>query len=140
MAVQGGTEIMAYSRFWRSRLRGLESLESLVDHVYDRRYNLKALPDELQEQAIFIVDNKNRIIVNRLFILDDRGRLSPQLSSWLSRYPIPHLNSTEPVVVDLTAQARNKIMEIYRRDFEIYDYVTAQGGSAEIGGRQFAPR
>jgi len=136
MARSGGTDIVAYSRFWRATLRGLESFDAFVDHVFANRDRLTSLPLELHPQAAFILDSDGALMVDRLFSLDRRRGLSPELERWLAIHPIPHLNATPPYQVDVTIGTRCKIEELYQTDFAIFEYVRARGGVAEVKGRR----
>ena len=137
MARFGGTDIMAYSRYWQSRLRGLESFDAFVDHVFANRQRLEGLPLDLRSQASFILDPDSRVMVDRLFALSDLRGFSPQLNRWLATHTIPHLNATPSYPVDVTATTKRKIEEIYQTDFAIYDHLEARDACADIRGRQF---
>ena len=132
MALHGGTDIVAYSRFWRSRLRGLGSFETFVDFVAEHRTRPEGLPLDLWDQGAFILDGNGAVMVDRLCSLDDRNGLPAELRRWLSAPPIPHINATAPSAVDLTVAVRRKIAQAYERDFAIYDAVVARAGSAEL--------
>jgi len=137
MAVNGGTDIVAYSRFWRSRLRGLSSLESFVDFVSDQQGHWEDLPLDLWDQGAFILDAGGGVMVDRLFSLDGRNGLSAELGQWLSAGPIPHLNATPPSPGSATAAVCAKIVRIYERDFALYDAIVARGGCADLRGAAF---
>jgi hypothetical protein len=121
MAIFGGTNIVVYDRYDRSQLRGLESLDSFVDFLFDHRTSLPALPNALHEQASFIQDGNGSIMVDRLFPLDSRRGLPSELSTWLGIDHIPHLNATKRCDIDVSDRNYGKIIEIYARDFEIYN-------------------
>ena len=137
--LSGGTDIMAYSRYWRARMRGLESLESFVDHIYENRSRMETFPADLHEQAVFVVDRDGRVIVDRLFSLDSENGMPPTLERWLSVDSIPHLNATPPRVFKISDEVQNKIRSIYRRDFIIYNNLLEQGGWTDMKGRTFTP-
>jgi hypothetical protein len=136
MARSGGTDIMAYSRYWQARLRGLESFDAFVDHVFVNRLRLDALPLDLHSQAAFILDQDGAVMVDKLYSLSNRRGLPRELAHWLAVHPIPHLNATPPYPVNITTEARRKIREIYESDFEIYEYLDTKGGSADIKGHR----
>jgi hypothetical protein len=138
MALFGGTDIVAYSRYWRSRLRGLESFETFVDFVASSRLSGRPLPQELQDQSSFILDGAGRVMVDRLFSLDGRRGLPSELCRWLQIPPPPRLNATKAHPVTVTAEIQAKISSIYRRDFEIYEHLVTQGGCADLKGFQFS--
>lgn len=137
MALAGGTDIVAYSRYTRSRLRGLESFDAFVDHLFDDRERLPDLSVDLHEQAGFVLDRSGHVIVDRLFALDARRGLPAELGRWLATPSIPHLNATAPLSLDVGRAARWKIGQIYARDFELYHHLVANGGVADIRGRRF---
>jgi len=138
MVVSGGTDIVAYSRYWRARLRGLESFDTFVDHVFENRAHLAALPADLWEQAEFVLDPHGQVMVDRLFSLDARRGLPAELGQWLSiPADLPHLNATAPQPLDVSRAARWKIGKIYRRDFQIYRHLVAKGGAADTRGLRF---
>ena len=137
MARAGGTDIVAYSRFWRARLRGLHSFDAFVDHVFENRHKVTALPLDLRPQSMFIVDGAGAVLVDRLFTLNSRRGLPPQLSRWLAVPSIPHLNTTSSHKVEVTTATRRKIEELYHTDFEIYECVGVEGAMADIKGRRF---
>jgi hypothetical protein len=134
MAVAGGTDIVAYSRYWRSRLRGLESPDAFVDHVFENRARLDSLPGDLCEQAEFILGDDGRVMVDRLFSLDAERGLPPELGRWLSIPAMPHLNATPPLPLHVSRASRWKIEQIYQRDFQIYRHLAASGGAADVRG------
>jgi len=138
MVVSGGTDIVAYSRYWRARLGGLESFDTFVDHVFENRAHLAALPADLWEQAEFVLDPLGRVMVDRLFSLDARRGLPSELSRWLSiPADLPHLNATPPLPLNVSSAARWKIGKIYHRDFQIYHHLVARGGVADMRGVGF---
>jgi hypothetical protein len=138
MAVSGGTDIVAYSRYWRARLRGLESFDTFVDHVVESRAQPTALPADLWEQAEYVLDARGRVMVDRLFSLDARRGLPSELGRWLSiPADLPHLNATPPLPLNVSSSARRKIGEIYQRDFQIYRHLVARGGVADVRGQRF---
>ena len=137
MAVAGGTDIVAYSRYWRSRLKGLEAVNDFIDHVYENRARLDLLPHELRDQTGYIVDRDGRFIIDKLFSLDARRGLSPTLTTWLGRSELPHLNATIGGAPALTAGSVRKLEEIYSRDFEIYRSVVGFGGAVDASGESF---
>jgi hypothetical protein len=139
MALFGGTDIVAYSRYWRSRLRGLGAFETFVDFVAESRLRGAALPEELHDQASFILDSEGLVMVDRLFSLDAHRGLSPDLCRWLRMPPPPRLNVTRPHPVTVTADLQAKIAGIYRRDFAIYDHLLGQGGGADARGLRLPP-
>ncbi len=134
MAVQGGTEVMAYSRYWRARLKGLESFESFVDHLYDSRGAAHRLPLDLQPQARFVVGADGDIMVDRLFCLDRRTGLAPELRRWLGAADIPHINSARAQPVAITREAHRKIRDIDEGGYALYEQVAAKGGWIESRG------
>jgi hypothetical protein len=135
----GGTEIIAYSRYWQARLRGLDSFDAFVDHVFANRQQLEALPDDLHTQASFILDASGRVMVDRLFALTKARGLPSELGRWLAVHPIPHLNATPAHPVDVTSEARRKIEEIYLVDCEIHDRLMSMGAVADIKGQVASP-
>jgi hypothetical protein len=135
MARFGGTDIIAYSRYWQSRLGGLDSFNAFVDYVFDNRRRLEALPDDLRSQAGFILDSQGRVMVDRLFALNKVHGRPLELGRWLAIHPIPHLNATPAHPVGVSTEARRKIEEIYRTDWDLYDRVTSMGAVADIKGQ-----
>jgi len=138
MARLGGTDIIAYSRYWQARLRGLHSFDAFVDHVFANRRRLHALPHDLRPQASFILDADGRVMVDRLFTLNERQGLPPELGRWLGQGSIPHLNSTPAHSVDVTAETRQKLEQIYLIDFKIYQFVKNQAAAADVKGQKIA--
>jgi hypothetical protein len=136
MALAGGTDIVAYSRYCRWRLRGLESFEAFVDHLFDNRERLTDFSLDFHEQAGFVLDQGGRVIVDRLFALDARHGLPGELGRWLAIPAMPHLNATRPLPLDVSRTACRKIGQIYWRDFELYHHLVASGGVADMRGRQ----
>lgn len=139
MARFGGTEIIAYSRYWRASLRGLDSFEAFVDHVFTNRQRLATLPEDLRTQASFILDARGCVMVDRLFGLSRVRGLPPELGRWLAIHPIQHLNATPTHPVDVSAEAKRKIEEIYRVDFEIHERLMSMGAVADIKGQAVDP-
>lgn len=137
MVVDGGTEIMAYSRYWRSRLCGLDSLEAFTDFVLDARSKSRPLPQDMQNQSDFILDPTGRLMVDRLFSLDHRRGLTPHLAKWLGVPDLPHLNRTRAAPVQLHEGVIEKIHHAYGLDFAIYRKVCENGGSADLRGEIF---
>jgi hypothetical protein len=121
MAIFGGTDIVAYDRYARSKLRGLASLDHYVDFIFARRSSLSFLPKELREQVSFIEDREGRVLVDRLFPLGNSRGLPLELGQWLGIHHIPHLNATKEYEIDVSSDTRGKIVEIYHRDFRIYN-------------------
>jgi hypothetical protein len=138
MARFGGTDIIAYSRYWQARLRGLDSFDGFVDHVFANRRRLETLPLDLRPQANFILDADGRVMVDRLFALSELRGLPPELGRWLKIESFPHLNATPSHPVNITAETRHKIEQIYHIDFEIYEYVENRAGAADIKGQQIS--
>lgn len=138
MAVSGGTDMMAYSRYYRKKLQGLKSIELYVDYVYRNRHCLESLSLDLHEQSSFILDDEGHVLVNRLFSLDNRHGLPVELERWLSVPSIPHLNATMDYPVTITEGTTEKIREIYARDFEIFERLEAGGGSGDLKGIRFS--
>jgi hypothetical protein len=139
MARFGGTDIIAYSRYWQARLRGLDSFDAFVDHAFANRQQLEVLPDDLRTQASFILDARGRVMVDRLFALSKVRGLPSELGRWLAVHPIPHLNATPAHPVDVTSEARRKIEEIYRVDCEIHERLMSMGAVADIKGQVAGP-
>ncbi len=131
----GGTEIMASNRYERMRLKGLDSFPAFVDFLIDAAERQYPLPSTFHPQSAFIADADNRVLVDRLFCLDDEGRLPAALNDYLGVENIPRLNATQTVAVALTSETEAKIRSLYGADFELYDRLAADGGSAEIKGR-----
>jgi hypothetical protein len=140
MAVAGGTDIVAYSRYHRRRLAGLDSFDSFVDFIFESRGRLSSLPLELREQAGFILDNDGRVIVDRLFSMDSRNGLPPELNQWLGVRSMPHLNATKPQLLTISAKIQSKISKIYSFDFEIYDRIASNNRHLEAKGLSFYRR
>jgi len=137
MARAGGTDIIAYSRYWQGRLRGLETFDAFVDHVFANRAQLAVLPLDLRTQAEFILDGDGAVMVDRLYSLNGRRGMPAELGRRLAIHPIPHLNASPPHPLDVTTATRRKIEEIYVTDFEIYHYLEAGAAVADIRGRRF---
>ena len=137
MARSGGTDIMAYSRYWRTRLRGLELFDGFVDHVFANRQRLETLPLDLRSQASFILDPDSRVMVDRLFALSEFRGFPLQLNLWLATSTIPHLNATASYPVVVSARTKRKVEEIYQTDFAIYDHLEARGACPNSGGDNF---
>jgi hypothetical protein len=137
MALFAGTDIVAYSRYWRSRLGGLQSFEAFVDFVAASHLAGRPLPQELQDQAGFVLDPEGRVMVDRLFALDGRRGLPLELRRWLQIMSPPRLNATRSHPVTVTAALVAKIGEIFPTDFELYEYLIARGGFADARGQRF---
>ncbi len=137
MAVFGGTDIMAYSRFSRMKLRGLDSLESYVDYIFDNRTQIGRLPLELHDQASFILNEEGVVVVDKLFILNDQSGIPIELYQWLSIKSIPHLNATAPLSVSLNRKTRDKIEQIYSLDMQIYHALKKIGSVSSLKGLRF---
>ena len=120
MAIAGGTDIVAYDRYDRFRLRGLSSIEYYVDFLFEHKASLLFLPRELREQVSFIQNAEGRVLVDRLFPLDCNRGLPKELGRWLGISHIPHLNVTGPRDIDVSQRAYHRILEIYCRDYQLY--------------------
>lgn len=133
--ISGGTEIMASNRFERRRLGGLESFPAFVDFLYGCRDRLQSLPSTFHPQASFVLDKKSTVMVDRLFALDETGRLPAELHRFLGVGDIPRLNATHPAELTITPDVNAKIRELYKVDFELFDLLSQAGGQAQMRGR-----
>jgi len=132
MILAGGTDIMAYSYYWRRKFPNLQSFDHFADYIYEHRLNFRELPVDLWEQAAFVTDAEGRVMVDRLFMLNERCGFSPELKDWLGVRDMPHLNATTPLAPRVSEETRRKVAEIYRRDVQLYDLLRARGGYAQI--------
>jgi len=139
MALFGGTDIVAYSRYWRSRLHGLQSVECFVDFLEESTRRGEELPLDLRAQAGFILDENGAVMVDRLFRLDARHGLASDLGQWLGASPIPRLNATPLLDTSSSPAIEAKLRDIYRVDFALYEAIAAAGGSAGLRGVRFNP-
>lgn len=137
MVLAGGTDIMAYSRFSRYNMKGLESLDSFIDYIERQKSENGHLSLELREQVTSILDKNDEVLVDRLFLLDKQHGFPKELSLWLSIAQIPHLNATNPNPVFVSKETREKILKIYARDLEIYEILASKGGFADLRGGRF---
>jgi len=124
MAVSGGTDAILYDRYDLLQLRGLESLDLYVDFIFRNRKVLSALPKALREQVSFIEDRDGRLLVDRVFPLESATGFPVELGQWLEIPHFPHLNATPPRDLEMSVESVEKIAEIYRRDFEMFDALT----------------
>jgi hypothetical protein len=130
--VCGGTEIMASNRYERLRLRGLESFPAFVDFLVDARRRNYPLPSTFHEQATFILDADDHVLVDRLFCIDQQGRLPDALHDYLGVGVIPRLNATTPMAMTIPPETEAGIRSLYGRDFALYDLLAARNGSVEM--------
>lgn len=140
MALNGGTDIMAYSRFSQYNLKGLESFDSFIDNIANQISDGSVLPLELQNQSALILSREGKILVDRLFALDSQRGFPRELTRWLSVEKLPHLNAANPNLVAISKETRNKILEIYARDLAIYDILASKGGFADLKGVRLGER
>jgi len=130
----GGTRLMASDRFSALKLRHLRSLEDYVDYFSafpERRAEI--LP--FAEQVSFVLDEDDRIAVDRFFAMNVRLGFAEALYDWLQTPDLPHLNMTvgrQPIIGNTL---RSRIEHLYRRDAVLYREVMARGGTAEMAGR-----
>ncbi len=77
----GGSDVILACRYQRSRLhRYLYSPDALVDFLYANPALLRQTTS-LIPQADFVLDSENRIMIDRLFAMDEADELPPMLGS-----------------------------------------------------------
>lgn len=120
MALNGGTDILAYDRFETSKMRRMNCFSQFVDYIYVNRDRLSSLPTIVHEQAGYVQDRHGRVIVDRLFAMDRIKGPPDELTSWLGVQRLPHLNACLKQQAELKPGDRHKILQIYERDFDLY--------------------
>lgn len=120
----GGTSIMACSRFEMARVGDLRSFETFVARLEDKP-SLMQRALALMPQHEFICDKTGHLIVDRLFALSSVHSMG-QLRHWLNAASLPHLNASERDHVSLDQATVRRIERLYERDFEIFDQIMSQ--------------
>lgn len=130
----GGTQLMASDRFSALKLSRLRSLESYVDYF-------SAFPEQRAQilpfatQARFVVDEHDRVAVDRLFAMNGHLGFAADLYDWLQTPDLPRVNMTagdHPIICD---RLRSRIEHLYSEDTLLYRAVMARGGSAQLCGQ-----
>lgn len=132
----GGTDIMAYSYYWRRRMAQVQSFEALLDYVTENMATPGALSADLTPQSDFILDRQGRVMVDLLFCLTRRG-LPEALSNWLGVPSLPHLNATSPAEISINSILLNRMRRLYEQDFTIYESLVERGCSGDMRGADF---
>jgi len=133
----GGTDMMAYSYYWRRRMSRVESFEGLLDHISEHMSRPGGLSADLAPQSDFILDRNGRVTVDRLFCFDRRG-LPDTLTRWLGVPALPHINATPPAKLSIDDLLMKRIRRLYEQDFEIYDSLAREGCHGDMRGVHFS--
>lgn len=120
MAVNGGTEILAYDSISTLEIRAMKSFSDFVDHIHNNRGRLSSLPAIMCDQSGFVQDNRGAVIVDRMFAMDREKGPPEELASWLGVRSLPHLNSRLSHRAILRPGDIEKVKQIYERDFDLY--------------------
>jgi hypothetical protein len=111
----GGSHTKMSPWFLRS-CEGISSVDDLLDHIEERGRDIFLLDHVLRPQIWYLQDKRQRLIVDRLFVL---GRDDDRLAAFLVGYGVPSipvLNTTAKGDLTLTSSQRARVLAIYADD------------------------
>jgi hypothetical protein len=125
-AQAGGSRHNRISEPFRDRYMAFATVDDALDHL-ERASDLYQIDHIFRPQSWYITDCKGKVIVDRLFLLEEFDRVRRFLA--LRSIPdVPHLNHVEKPPMALTAPQIARIRAFYARDFELvqalYDEAT----------------
>jgi len=89
-----------------------------LDDVLENLSELKTKIVHFVDQAAFVADEQDRILVNHVIrfenLREELERLDPGFAS------LPHLNASSHPPIVLTPEQKRQLTEIYQRDFRIF--------------------
>jgi hypothetical protein len=134
-----GTDLMACDYHDRRLMGDLTSIDAVVDRLYAARADLSSLPKAFGRQCDYIIDDDDRVIVDRLFSLDNASGFPAELGRWLGRPKLPHINATGSESFTISAASRRLVAEVYARDFALYRALVANGRHLDVRGAELRP-
>lgn len=127
----GGTALMATSRFERARLPALRSFNAFVAHLVKRPGLIDCFLF-MQRQTEFIVDHHGQLQVDRVFLLDENGKLPPAIANYLGVEQLPHLNASPPPIEVISTELRSAINMLYAADCRLIEQVRHHSGMLSL--------
>jgi hypothetical protein len=116
-AQAGGSRHNRISEPFRDRYMAFATVDDALDHL-EGATNLYQIDHIFRPQSWYITDHKGKVIVDRLFLLEEFDRVRRFLA--LRSIPdVPHLNHVEKAPMALTATQVARIRTFYARDFEL---------------------
>lgn len=137
MAVAGGTDLMAYSRYWRARLRPwLGSIEDFTEALTDGGAAMKAVPPDLRPQTAYLFGRDGTLLVQNLFPFEQLSSAYPSpIDHYLGGRRPPRLNANLGPPIPRTAHLEGLARRLYPADYLIYDALMATATETTDGER-----
>ena len=121
----GGAERVTLSSPFRRQTRGIHSVDAYLDWL-ETRSPLQR-DHVMRPQSWYITDlNSGEVLVKRLFLL---GPETEALCDYLRRHgvgPLGWINRSERLPLDLTPLQCQRVVDLYREDFELVSALRAQ--------------
>lgn len=127
MVVAGGTDLIAYSRYWRLRLRPwLGSIESFTEALADGGASMQSLPTDLWPQTAYLLGRDGSLLVPNLFLCEQLSRVHPSpIDLYLGGRRLPWLNANTGPPISRTPRLEYLARRLYASDYLIYDVLSA---------------
>jgi len=113
---RGGGSHTKMRPWFRRSCEGISSVDDLLDHTEEHAHDMFLLDHVLRPQVWYLQDKRQRVIVDRLFVL---GHDDDRLAAFLAGYGvgrIPVLNTTAKGDLTLTPSQRARVLTIYADD------------------------
>jgi Sulfotransferase family len=127
---QGGGKDVRIQPIPMQRMRGIDSIDGLLDFIEAARGDWLRVDTFLRPQWWYVTDRATRIGVQHLWTIEETGA---RMSAFLAEYglpAIPHKNRTERAPREITDSQRARILGLYAPDGVLYETVRARGGYA----------
>ncbi len=107
--------------FSQKYLKNFESLDDFVLNFLNSK-TIYSYP-HFTPQYEFLINSQNQIQIDFIGKFENLQQDFEYVTRKLKiKTQLPHLNKSRHLNCELTAQAKDKIYQIYRQDFEIFDY------------------
>jgi hypothetical protein len=118
-AQAGGSRHNQISTPFRDRYMAFETIDDALDHL-EAATSLYQIDHIFRPQSWYITDRAGKVIVDRLFLLEEFDRVRRFLA--LRSIPdVPHLNHVEKAPTALSDTQVDRIRRFYARDFELVE-------------------
>jgi hypothetical protein len=137
MAVAGGTDLIAYSRYWRARVQPwLGSIESFVEALTDSHLARMDLPADLWPQSAYLSSEDGTLLVKDLFPIEQLSQAHPSpIDHYLGGRRPPRLNVSIGHAIPRTGRLEDLARQLYQADYGLYDALMSATGDASDAER-----
>ncbi len=114
-----GTRLTRMHPHWARKFHTPITVDGFLDVLESERDRLAVLDYVMRPQADYVLDDRNRILVERLFLL---GRDNAELEAFLllsGGDRLSRINDSAPLDIRLTPQQKARVRRLYARDFDL---------------------